>query len=143
MLIRKGFLAGSYPAAAAMVLGALVPYLVLPSALGRLSPIIADDLHMSLQEMSLGTALANAGYAVGAVIAVQFALRLPQRRMFVLYTGLLAIGSILAAAARDPGMFIAGHALQWLFTSARSWLRRSRRWSSASPGPGCVRPVWS
>jgi hypothetical protein len=50
-------------------------------------------------------------------LAVLFAQHLPQRRMLVGYTALLAIGTVLAAAARDPGMYILGHVLQGLCTS--------------------------
>src|SRR5438874_4505210 len=110
--MRQGPLAGRYGAAAAMVIFALVPYLALSAALQPLTPIIARDLHMSLQEMSLSSGLGNAAYAVGTVLAVQFAQHFPQRRMLVLYALLLVIGSILAAAAQDPGMYIAGHVLQ-------------------------------
>jgi MFS family permease len=100
-----------------MVIFALVPYLALSAALQPLSPIIAHQLKMSLQTLSLGSGMANAGYAVGTVLAVQFAQHLPQRRMMVLYASLLVIGSILAAAAQDPAMFIAGRILQGLCTS--------------------------
>src|SRR6201986_3682446 len=102
--IRPGLLAGRYPAAAAMVVFALVPYLALSAALQPLTPIIAKDLHTSLQTMSLGSGLANAGYAVGTVLAVQLAQHLPQRRMMVLYAALLVIGSILTASATGPAM---------------------------------------
>src|SRR5947209_1708876 len=115
--MRQGPLAGRYPAAAAMVIFALVPYLGLSAALQPLTPIIGGQLHMSMQTMSLGLGMANAGYAVGTVLAVQFAQLLPQRRMMVLYAGLLVIGSILAAAAQSPAMFIAGHMIQGLCTS--------------------------
>jgi MFS family permease len=100
-----------------MVIFALVPYLALSAALQPLTPIIAHDLHMSLQTMSLATGMANAGYAVGTVLAVALAQHLPQRRMMVVYAGLLVLGSILTAAAPNPGMFIAGHVLQGLCTS--------------------------
>jgi MFS family permease len=116
-LIRQGRLAGRYPAAAAMVIFALVPYLGLSAALQPLTPLIGRQLHMSAQTMSLGLGMANAGYAVGTVLAVQFAQLLPQRRMMVLYATLLVIGSVLAAAAQNSGMFIAGHVLQGLCTS--------------------------
>ena len=53
-----------------------------------MTPIIAQQLHMSLQTMSLASGLANAGYAVGTVLAVQFAQHLPQRRMLVVYAAL-------------------------------------------------------
>ncbi len=115
--MRLGRLAGRYPAAAAMVVAALVPYLALSAALQPLTPLIAKQLHMSLQTFSLGAGLANAGYAVGTVLAVQFAQHLPQRRMMVLYAALLVIGSVLVASAQDPAMFIVGRVLQGLCTS--------------------------
>jgi len=115
--MRQGALAGRYPVAAAMVIFALIPYLALSAALQPLTPIIAHDLHMSPQTMSLGLGMANAGYAVGTVLAVALAQHLPQRRMMVVYAGLLVIGSILTAAAQNSGMFIAGHVLQGLCTS--------------------------
>jgi MFS family permease len=115
--MRQGPLAGRYAAAAAMVIFALVPYLGLSAALQPMTPIIARQLHMSLQAMSLASGMANAGYAVGTVLAVQLAQHAPQRRMLVVYAALLVIGSVLAAAATAPGPFIAGHVLQGLCTS--------------------------
>jgi MFS family permease len=115
--MRQGPLAGRYPAVAAMAMFALVPYLALSAALSPLTPIIAKQLHMSPQTMSLSSGLGNAAYALGTVLAVQFAQHLPQRRMMIGYAMLLVIGSVLAAAARDPGMYIAGHVLQGLCTS--------------------------
>src|SRR6201996_7358084 len=93
--IRPGRLAGRYPAAASMVVFALVPYLALSAALQPLTPIIARDLHTSLQTMSLGAGLANAGYALGTVLAVALAQHLPQRRLLVVYALVLVIGSLL------------------------------------------------
>jgi MFS family permease len=115
--MRQGLLAGRYVAVAAMVMSALIPYLALSAALEPLTPIISQQLRMSAQTFSLGTGLANAAYAVGTVLAVQFAQHLPQRRMLVAYTVALVIGSILAAAAQDPAMFIAGRVIQGLCTS--------------------------
>jgi MFS family permease len=115
--MRQGPLAGRYVAVAAMVMSALIPYLALSAALDPLTPIISDQLHMSAQTFSLGAGLANAAYAVGTVLAVQFAQHLPQRRMLLAYALLLVIGSILAAAAQDPAMFIAGRVIQGLCTS--------------------------
>jgi MFS family permease len=115
--MRQGPLAGRYPAAAAMVMFALIPYLALSAAIGPVTPIIGRDLHISPQAMSLGSGMANAAYAVGTVMAVQFAQLLHQRRMMVVYVSLLVIGSILAAAAQNQTMFIAGHVLQGLCTS--------------------------
>ncbi len=115
--MRQGPLAGRYLAVGSMVVFALVPYLALSGALGPITPTIAKSLHMSLQTMSLGSGMANAAYAAGTVLAVQFALLLPQRRMMVLYASVLVLGSVMAAAAQDPAMFIVGHVLQGLCTS--------------------------
>src|SRR6476620_9266913 len=106
--LRQGPLAGRYPAVAAMVMLALIPYLALSVALQPLKKNIGEQLHMSAQTLSMSSGLANAAYAVGTVLAVQFALRLPQRRMLVGYALLLVIGSILAAAAQRSVMYIAG-----------------------------------
>jgi MFS family permease len=100
-----------------MVTFALIPYLALSAALGPLTPIITKQLHMSPQTMSLSSGLGNAAYAIGTVLAVQFAQHLPQRRMMLVYAVLLVIGSVLAAAALDPTMFIVGHVIQGLCTS--------------------------
>lgn len=115
--MRQGPLAGRYPAAAAMVTLALIPYLALSAALDPLVPIISDQLHMSDQTLSLSSGLGNAAYAVGTVLAVQFAQHLPQRRMLVGYAVVLVVGSVLSAAAQNAGMFISGHVLQGLATS--------------------------
>jgi MFS family permease len=100
-----------------MVMFALIPYLALSAAIGPVTPIIGRDLHISPQAMSLGSGMANAAYALGTVVAVQFAQLFRQRRMMVLYVSLLVIGSIVTAAAQNSGMFIAGHVLQGLCTS--------------------------
>ena len=115
--MRQGPLAGRYPAVATMVILALIPYLALSAAIDPLVPIITEQLHMSAQTMSLSSGLGNAAYAVGTVLAIPFAQHLPQRRMLLSYAVVLAIGSVIAAAAVNPGMFIAGHVLQGLATS--------------------------
>ncbi|HEY6758547.1 MAG TPA: MFS transporter [Baekduia sp.] len=115
--MRQGPLAGRYPAAAAMVMFALIPYLALSAAIGPVTPIIGRDLHMSPQALSLTSGMANAAYAVGTVVAVQFAQLLRQRRMMLVYVVLLVIGSVLAAAAQNSTMFVAGHVLQGICTS--------------------------
>ncbi len=100
-----------------MVTLALIPYLALSAALDPLVPIISDQLHMTTQAMSLSSGLGNAAYAVGTVLAVQFAQHLPQRRMLLGYAVVLVVGSVLAAAAQNAGMFVSGHVLQGLATS--------------------------
>jgi nucleotide-binding universal stress UspA family protein/MFS family permease len=115
--IRPGPLAGRYIPTALMVVLFLVPYLGLSAALQPLAPTIGADLHTSPQTISLGFGLANAGYALGTVLAVQLAQHWPQRRMLLIYGSVLVIGSVLAAAATGPAMFIVGHVLQGLCTS--------------------------
>ena len=116
-MLRPGPLAGRYPAVAAMVVLFLVPYLALSAALQPITPLISGTLHISPQATSLASGMANAAYAAGTVLAVQFAQHLPQRRMMLIYAALLVIGSVLAAAATDAPMFIVGHMLQGLCTS--------------------------
>ena len=116
-VFRQGPLAGRYPAVAAMVTLALIPYLALSAAFDPLVPIISEQLHMSAQALSLSSGLGNAAYAVGTVLAVQFAQHLPQRRMLLGYAVVLAVGSVLAAAAQNAAMFVGGHVLQGLATS--------------------------
>lgn len=115
--MRQGPLAGRYPAVAAMVTLALIPYLALSAAVDPLVPIISAQLNLSAQTMSLGFGLGNAAYAVGTVLAVQFAQHLPQRRMLLAYAVVLVVGSVLAASAVNGAMFVAGHILQGLATS--------------------------
>lgn len=115
--MRQGPLAGRYPAVAAMVMAALIPYLALSAAVGPVTPIIARDLGTSLQAMALGAGLANAAYAVGTVLAVQFAQHFPQRRMMLLYAVILVIGSVLTAVAQNVYMYSAGQILAGLCTS--------------------------
>jgi MFS family permease len=115
--MRQGPLAGRYPAVAAMVLLALIPYLALSAALDPLTGIIGEQLHASAQALSLGGGLANAAYAVGTVLAVQFAQHLPQRRVMLVYVVLLVLACICTAAAQSILMFDIGRIVQGLCTS--------------------------
>jgi len=115
--MRQGPLAGRYFAVAAMVTLALIPYLALSAALDPLVPIISEQLHMSPQAMAVSSGLGNAAYAVGTVLAVQFAQHLPQRRMLLAYAVLLVVGSVVVAAAPNGPIFVIGHVLQGLSTS--------------------------
>ncbi len=113
----RGPLAGRYPAAAAMVALALIPYLALSGALPPMQRVIEQQLHLSAQSFELATGMANAAYAFGTVLAVQLALRAPGRRLLVLYAGLFLVACVIAAAAPSPGLFIAAHIVQGLCTS--------------------------
>jgi MFS family permease len=114
---RKGPLADSYPSAVLLVVFALIPYLALSTAITPLLPLVSKSLGMSKQSLSLTTGMANAAYAFGTVLAVQFQVHLRGRRMLVLYATLFLVGSILAASAHAPAVFIAGRVLQGLCTS--------------------------
>ncbi|HUC23543.1 MAG TPA: universal stress protein [Streptosporangiaceae bacterium] len=100
-----------------MVILLLLPYLGLSGALPRITPILSAQLHMSPQTASIADGLANAGYALGTVLALQLAQMLPQRRLLVGYASALLIGSVLAASATGAAMYMAGHVLQGLCTS--------------------------
>jgi MFS family permease len=113
----RGPLADSYPAAVALVVFALIPYLALSAAINPLLPILSKSLPLSRQALELTNGMANAAYAFGTVMAVQFAVHRPGRRMLLLYATLFVIGSVLAATAFTPGFFIVGHVLQGLTTS--------------------------
>ena len=113
----RGPLADSYAGAVALVVFALIPYLALSAAINPLLPILSKSLPLSRQALQISTGMANAAYAFGTVIAVQFAVHLRGRRMLFLYAVLFVIGSMLAALAFTPGFFIAGHVIQGLTTS--------------------------
>ncbi|HEY2075385.1 MAG TPA: MFS transporter [Streptosporangiaceae bacterium] len=115
--LRPGPLAGHYAAANAMVILLLLPYLGLSGALQPITPFLSAQLHMTPQTVSIADGMANAGYALGTVLALQLAQLLPQRRMLIVYATALLIGSVLAASATHAGMYIAGHVVQGLCTS--------------------------
>ncbi|HLI60494.1 MAG TPA: MFS transporter [Solirubrobacteraceae bacterium] len=113
----RGPLADSYWAAVMLVVCALVPYLALTSALTPLQPVLEKSLPLGPQALQVTTGMANAAYAFGTVLAVQFAVHLRGRRMLLVYVCLFIVGSVLAALAPTPGLFIAGHVVQGLTTS--------------------------
>jgi hypothetical protein len=67
--MRQGPWTGRYPAAAAMVIFALVPYLVLSSALQPITPIIARDLHMRRAATGAGAGGMDERWGPGLVFA--------------------------------------------------------------------------
>ena len=76
----RGPLAGSYPAAAGLVVLALVPFLMVTVAAIPLEQVIAAGAGLSRHGLELTLGLANAAYAFGTVLAVQLAQHLPGRR---------------------------------------------------------------
>lgn len=117
MIERRGPLAASYPAAVALVVCALVPFLLLTSAALPLAPLLGTSLHLSPAALDITTGLSDAGYAVGTVLAVQFAVHLPARRMLLGYVIAFLIAAVLAAWAPDRAVFIAAFIAEGLCTS--------------------------
>ncbi|GGJ77579.1 hypothetical protein GCM10011583_06220 [Streptomyces camponoticapitis] len=109
-------LAGSYPAAVALALLALSPFLVLTTALSLFEPILMERLGASAFQLQLTSGLSNAGYAFGAVLAAELFKRLQARRLYIFCEAGFVIGSILALSAQEIGLFMAGVILQGLFT---------------------------
>src|SRR5690242_20141008 len=111
---RRGPLADSYAAAAALVVCALVPFLALAASLAPLTKLIAADLHLSRGALELTMGMSDAGYAVGTVVSVQFAQHLRQRRMLLLYVSVFVVAAVVAAAAPTRGLFVAAFVLEGL-----------------------------
>ena len=103
--MRVGLLAGRYPAAAGMAICALVPYLALSAALQPLSPIIAGDLGMSAQTMSMGVYL-----AVPALWAVWGPGRWDERSLSTAVIGASGYWITQLSAALYPGTALFDHA---------------------------------
>lgn len=72
---------------------------------------------MSAHSFELSAGLANAAYAFGTVLAVQFAVHRRGRRMLLVYVSLFIAGSTLAAWAPDPSVFAGALVVQGLCTS--------------------------
>jgi len=114
---RRGPLASSYPAAVALVICALVPFLMLTAAVVPLLPILAKSLKLSMSALNITLGLADGGYAFGTVLAVQFAVRLPQRRLLLCYVSVFFVAAILAASAPVGIVFAVALIVMGLCTS--------------------------
>ncbi len=101
----------------ALVVFSLVPYLGLTAAVIPLTDVIAKSLHLSTSAIYIAVSLSAGGYSVGTVLAVQFAVHLPARRMLVLYESIFVVASVLAAAAPNGYVFMAAFVAQGLCTS--------------------------
>ncbi|MCW2645179.1 MAG: hypothetical protein JWP07_1288 [Pseudonocardiales bacterium] len=108
-------LAGSYPAAVAMALVALCPFIVLSTA-SLLITQLSVDLHTSVFGTQLAEGLSDAGYAFGAVVGADLIQRLPTWRVYVGAEAGFAAGSLLAAAASGITVFTVGRVLQGIAT---------------------------
>jgi MFS family permease len=113
----RGPLADSYWAAVVLVLLALTPFLVLSSAVFPLQETLAKGTGLSEGSLEMTSGMADAAYCFGTVAAVQMLLRLPGRRLLLLFATLFVAGSVLAAWAPTAGLFTAGRVTQGLTTS--------------------------
>jgi predicted MFS family arabinose efflux permease len=113
----RGPLANSYPAAVALVVSALVPFLMLTAAMFPLLPLMSKSLGLSKPVLDVTIGLSDAGYAFGTVLAVQFAVHLPARRMLVGYVTAFVVAAVLAAWAPDGPVFVAAFIAEGLCTS--------------------------
>jgi MFS family permease len=114
---RRGPLASNYPAAVALVVFALVPFLLLTAAMFALAPLISKSLHLSTTALDITTGMSDAAYAFGTVLAVQFAVHLPGRRMLLGYVSAFVVAAALAAWAPNGAVFIGAFIAEGLLTS--------------------------
>ena len=113
----RGPLAGSYWSAAALVLAALTPFLVLSAAIGPLGAQISSGVHIGAAGSEMSAGMADAAYCFGTILAVQLASLLPGRRMLLLYAAVFTAASVLIALAHSPALFFTGRILQGISTS--------------------------
>lgn len=115
--MRRGPLAQSYPAAATLVVCSLIPYLALTAAVFPLAPEIGRSVGLSAGTLYVTIAVSTGAYAMGTVLAVQFAVHLRPRRMLVAYEAIFVAASLLTAWAPTAGVFMGGFIAQGLCTS--------------------------
>jgi len=113
----KGPLAGSYAAAAALVVFALVPFLMLSAAVVPLAQVLGKSLALPRLTLDVALAVSYAAYAVGTVLAVQFASHKPQRRMLLAYVSVFFVAAVLTAWSPSGWVFVVGFVAEALCTS--------------------------
>jgi MFS family permease len=113
----RGPLARSYPGAVGLVAFSLIPYLALVVGVFPLSHTIAKSLGLSPAALDVTIALSTGAYAAGTVVAVQFAVHLPARRMLVLYEAIFVAASILSAWSPNGDVFMTAFVVQGFCTS--------------------------
>ncbi len=115
-LLRAAPLDGRYGAAVAMALLALSPFIVLSTATSLVEQDLLADLGTDRFGVQLSSGLANAGYALGAVVAADLIRRLPARRVFLGCEAAFAAASLAASVAPDVAVFTVGRSVQGLAT---------------------------
>ncbi len=116
-MARRGPLASSYLGAVALVICALVPFLMLTGALFPLLPLLSRDLGLSKSTLTIAIGLSDAAYAFGTVLAVQLAVHLPTRRMLLGYVSVFLVAAVLVAWAPTGLVFVVALIAEGLCTS--------------------------
>jgi MFS family permease len=122
---------GGYWPAVLLALAAMVPAQINFTALGRLSPTIAQSLGVSPTDVSWLGLLGNGAYALGYLFTADLPQRLEARRLVVGFLGLLVASSLLSAAAPTDAARVDCR-------PHRRRLRRGRAGHRRHP-PGCSR----
>lgn len=102
-----------WPTIVVMVV-ALCPELIVSSGAQPLQPLLLRDLHVSRLGLELGSSLSDAGYALGAVVAVDLVQRFSQRPLFIGSQIGFAAGAVLCAVAPNGLIFGVGRAVDGL-----------------------------
>lgn len=109
-------LRGRYSATVVVMLLALCPDLIISSGSTPVDQILTKDLHASQLALTLSSSMSDAGYALGAVIAVDLVQRFQQRPMYIATQVVAAAGAALTAAAGDPWTYGVGRTVTGLAT---------------------------
>ncbi|WP_461037217.1 MFS transporter [Streptomyces mayteni] len=108
--------ASSYPAAVALALLALTPFLVLTTATSLMRQPLLEQLGATPFELQLAVGLSNAGYAFGAVAAADLILRVPRRWVYFVCEGGFVVAAALALIAPGIGLFAPALIMLGVFT---------------------------
>lgn len=113
----RGPFSDSYAGAVVLVVLALVPFLLLTAAVFPLLPQLSAGLHLSEPTLDMVIAASDAAYAFGTVLAVQFAVHLPPRRMLLGYVTTFLMAALIAAWAPSGPVWAAAFIVEGLCTS--------------------------
>ncbi len=104
--------ASPYALAVALAVLSLSPFIILTVATDAVTGLIGKDLHASATTLQVGSGFANAGYALGAVVAADLGQRFVQRHLFLIYEAGFIVAALLSAFAPDTSVFLLGRILQ-------------------------------
>lgn len=115
-VLRRTPLAGNYPTAVALALLALCPFIVLSTATLLFRRELVADLKTTMFGVQLAGALANAGYAFGAVAAADLIQRRPKWSLYLVCEAGFVVGSVLCAVSPGIVAFTIGRVVQGVTT---------------------------